>query len=574
MIALDKSDSTLVRATETISSIGHCLRELIENSIDGGAHLINISITGNGLETITVSDNGCGIDRDGLSILCTEGVTSKEFGKDLSGGRGKALDAISALSYITIDSSADNSGIGYRLTFNKDGERSIQKISCKKGTSITVQSIYHSHPVRRLYCIEHKAKQSQELNEVVASFAISTKAHFSYAMDSKLVFQVTNPTRAQRIRNILGSSVTNGMISGVEDLTGWCNGASVEYFTSSPTTNTKGRIFIIINQRPATNSSLVKAVKQEFKLCAGPKSPTAIIYISAPRDRFDFIPDCPLIGVRFVDEPKLQECICGILGKAWKTTSETLTIPKATYETPLSSPNFAPKQLKSIRSSQVISSVATSSVTTEKLIRRYQESLSYKKDHGESLKSLVTDHFDQMEIIGQWNKSFIITKLGPDIYAIDQHAANEAANFEKLRKIKTPIKQRLLQPVVIKTTPEDQENAIEHIEQCRKLGFDYEVCDEGIKVTCIPNDVSVVNGIEDLNELLGLIHDVPNATPMTRNARIQMAFHACHSSVRVGDTLSKAQMKNLLHRMATSDYPWNCPHGRPTWCCIYSLEES
>ena len=77
MKVLKKHDSTLVRATETISSPAHCLREMVENSLDAGCTILSIRLGGGGLDHISVSDNGPGITEDGLKMICDEGVTSK-----------------------------------------------------------------------------------------------------------------------------------------------------------------------------------------------------------------------------------------------------------------------------------------------------------------------------------------------------------------------------------------------------------------------------------------------------------------------------------------------------------------
>jgi DNA mismatch repair ATPase MutL len=176
-----------------------------------------------------------------------------------------------------------------------------------------------------------------------------------------------------------------------------------------------------------------------------------------------------------------------------------------------------------------------------------------------------------MEIIGQWNRSFIVTRLGSDIYAIDQHAACEAANFEQFRQSPRVERQPLLHPLLLPVSPEDHENAILHQSRLRELGFEYEILDGAVRVHTSPSAETVARGPSDFQELLGLVRDVPNSPVMTAGARSRLAYHACHASVRAGDSLGDRQMRALLSRMAHSDSPWNCPHGRPTWCCIYGL---
>lgn len=579
MNILSLSDSRLVNATETIMSVAHCLRELIENSIDAQSTIINIRLTGAGLEMISISDNGCGINREGLELLCTEGATSKELGSNLSGGRGKALDAISSLSYISVESCSDNSQKGHRLYFNEKGDRIIEPCVRPKGTSITIQSLFYTFPVRRRYWISHKSSLMSQIQEVCASFAISTNINISVSNDNHNVIQVSNYNRKQRIRSILGSQIAQGLITGKDVLEKWTPDSTVEYFSSSPTTNSNGKIIISVNGRPVSNSSIIRALKQEFHLCAGPKDPTIILYITTLRENYDFLPNDPIIAISFKNEITLQQELRLILSNAWKQTSETLTFKDVSekensfdFPSKKSESSSSKIKLKPNLTAQVLYSKRVSQTTTEKIQERFQKARSYDHDFGPSNNVIVTESFDQMEIIGQWNKSFLITRLGSDIYAIDQHAACEAQNFEKLRKQTTKRKQKLLNPFIIKASPEDLENAEIYKEEISKFGFDYDVKDDYIQVYSVPSDKNVVNDMSDFQELIGLIHDVPTSTPMTHNARIQLAYHACHSSVRVGDAMDTNQIRKLLHRMANSDYPWNCPHGRPTWCCIKILD--
>ena len=330
MNVLSQIDSRLVNATETIMSVAHCLRELIENSIDGQSSIINIRLTGAGLESISISDNGCGISREGLELLCTEGATSKEFGSDLNGGRGKALDAISSLSYITVESCADNSQKGYRLYFNENGDRIIEPCARSKGTSITVQSLFYTFPVRRRYWIGHKSALMAQIHEVCVSFAISTNISITVLNDKQNIIQVSNYNRQQRIRCILGSNISQGLITGKASLEKWASNSTIEYFTSSPTTNSNGKIIISVNNRPVSNSSIVRALKQEFHLCAGPKDPTIILYITSDRRNYDFLPNDPIIGISSRNEVVLQQELRLILSDAWKKTSQTLTFKDVT----------------------------------------------------------------------------------------------------------------------------------------------------------------------------------------------------------------------------------------------------
>jgi DNA mismatch repair protein PMS2 len=318
------------------------------------------------------------------------------------------------------------------------------------------------------------------------------------------------------------------------------------------------------------NPAITRGIKQEFKLCAGPKRPTVVLFVTSPRDTFDFVPDAPFVRATFQDEAVLQSEICRILSQAWKTTAETQIFAKSSA-VPTQSPSSP--TIRAIASRKVTPNV-TVATTTDGIVSRFSEAQEYSQDFGAVPDSMGRINFSEMEVIGQWNRSFIITRLGSSIYAIDQHAACEATNFDKLRKVDKHRKQPLIQPILIKCAPEDLENAITHQDRARELGFDYTVVDTGIEVHSVPSDRTAAAGIDDLQELLGLIQDVPHSAPMTSTVRSRLAYRACHSSVRAGDAMSHPQMRALLERMSQSDFPWNCPHGRPTWCCIHNLGDA
>ena len=569
MKVLKKQDSTLVRATETISSPSHCLREIIENSLDAECTILSIRIGNGGLDHISVSDNGPGITEDGLNMICDEGVTSKEFGKDVSGGRGRALEAISYLSYLTIETCTNNDSNGYRLQFLDDRTRKIEKITRPKGTTVTAQTLFYAHPVRRHFFLEHKSQQVQEMNEVTQSFALACNANMTVTIDNKTTLQVSSKKKESRMKSVLGDNIVKGFDTGVASLDQWREGASLEYFTASPTTMSNGKIFLIVNNRPCVCPSLLRAVKNEFRLCAGPKAPSGVFYITAPRESFDFLPNAPLITISFAKETILNKAICEILSAAWKKSSEKLTFKNIIAEEPIKSLPATPK----LKSTNPLGTETHVSITLDEIKQNYQKVKDYVPDYGPSYETIETEAFKDMEIIGQWNQSFIIAKYGCDIYAIDQHAAMEAQNFEKLRKNPSVPKQRLIRPVFMKLSPKEMDGVEENRDKCKEFGYDYEVVDGGVKIYSIPSQTKVASGADDLLDLISILKDSPGTQPLTPKARRWMAFRACHSSVRVGDTMNMRQMKDLLNRMSNSDFPWNCPHGRPTWCEIWSLQD-
>ena len=195
----------------------------------------------------------------------------------------------------------------------------------------------------------------------------------------------------------------------------------------------------------------------------------------------------------------------------------------------------------------------------------------------EEIPLLCIGDFSKMQIIGQFNNGFIITKLGGDLYIIDQHASDEKFRYEALvEHAKSNIcTQRLLKPYELYGTLLNRADEL--------LAMQQRLIDHGITITEGTNErekgpssyqlfvshVPVTNGRvctqDDVEDMLHrLLSSAPNETVLPRGTEDKFASKACRSAVMIGDALDKRQMKSIVHAMAGLMHPWNCPHGRPT----------
>ncbi|KAJ7078992.1 hypothetical protein C8R43DRAFT_351185 [Mycena crocata] len=193
-------------------------------------------------------------------------------------------------------------------------------------------------------------------------------------------------------------------------------------------------------------------------------------------------------------------------------------------------------------------------------------------------RTINKEDFAAMEIVGQFNLGFVVTRRRTDemddLFIVDQHAADEKYNFETLQQTTRIKSQKLFRPQPLELTAGDELLALENVDVLRQNGFEIDMqagteTDEEqgprLSLTAQPVSKDTVFDMKDLEELIHLMHDQP-AGQMVRcsKARAMFAMRACRKSVMIGMPLNRGQMTSVVRHMGTMDQPWNCPHGRPT----------
>nr|XP_057918422.1 mismatch repair endonuclease PMS2 [Doryrhamphus excisus] len=192
-------------------------------------------------------------------------------------------------------------------------------------------------------------------------------------------------------------------------------------------------------------------------------------------------------------------------------------------------------------------------------------------------KEISKDTFKDMEIIGQFNLGFIITKLNSDIFMIDQHATDEKYNFELLQQHTVLQGQKLIAPQKLHLTAVSESVLMENIDIFRKNGFEFLIDEDGpvmerVKLVSLPTSKNWTFGPADIEELIFMLSDSPGVMCRPSRVRQMFASRACRKSVMIGTALSTSEMKKLVVHMGEIEQPWNCPHGRPTMRHLLNLD--
>ncbi|EFQ30580.1 DNA mismatch repair protein MutL [Colletotrichum graminicola] len=325
--ALDPNVVNKIAAGEIIVAPVNALKELIENSVDAGATALEVLVKEGGLKLLQITDNGCGIQKEDLEILCERHTTSKITAfEDLAsiatyGFRGEALASISHIAHLSVTTKTRESECAWRATYldgklapAKPGQSAEPKPTAgRQGTQISVEDMFYNIPTRRR-AFRSPGEEFNKIIDIVGRYAIHCKGvAFSckkHGESGASVSVQASATEVDRIRQIYGSGVANELMhfSTSEDrwgfkATGWATNAN---YSIKKTT-----FLLFINHRCVDSTSIKKALEQLYSSFL-PKGGRPFIYLSLEIDpaRVDVNVHPTKQEVHFLNEDEIIQSIC------------------------------------------------------------------------------------------------------------------------------------------------------------------------------------------------------------------------------------------------------------------------
>ena len=193
------------------------------------------------------------------------------------------------------------------------------------------------------------------------------------------------------------------------------------------------------------------------------------------------------------------------------------------------------------------------------------------KKEKEGQESLFTAPFLSEEarishrIIGEVFQTYWLIEYGNSLYIMDQHAAHEKINFERMmrrKKEKEVFSQNII-PLSIHLSTGEREVLEGYKKEFLEMGYLWEEEPNGISLTAIPVDFPTVRQEEVLLEILdGLMED--SAILEGESIYNKIASMSCKAAVKGNQKISVAECDTILQELLQLDNPFACPHGRPT----------
>ncbi len=586
IIKLDTLTANRIAAGEVIERVASVVKELVENSLDAEAKSIKISLEESGLKEIVVSDDGSGMDYQDAKLAIEQHATSKiKTGDDLFnihtlGFRGEALPSIVSVSHFKLKTSVDGyKGFMYSL---KGGVfLSEAAVAFSKGTEITVRNLFFNTPAR----LQNLGTANSELSyitEYVTKMAIARPdVSFTLVNNNKTIFQsYGNNDPLEVIMAAYDTSVAKDMASifnnnGYFKISGYISKGQVAR-------SSKNHITLCVNGRIVRNSNIINGIVTAYSnyLVSG-RYPIVFLQIDVDYALVDVNIHPAKLEVRFSREDELIDLIVSTITKRLEKVE---FIPNITFnEEEVKSSEIQIESYQEKKDFQDVATLSTlaetigfSESTASPLI--YNESLVEKKATEElflqqeynlmgddSIKETI-ESLPKMHYLGQLFGTYIIAQAEDAFFLIDQHAANERINYEKILK-------------------EIQKEDIKTYELLIPLKLDFSLPESLL----IREKMSIFNNLslylEDFGSGSFTLRVLPTWIPsgyekefvegiitevIAGKKREKWEFLdeiakslACKKSIKANEFKSLREVEYLLNDLTKAKNPYTCPHGRP-----------
>ena len=328
---LDSSVYNLISAGEVIERPSSVVKELVENAIDAGASKITLQIEEGGIRSISVADNGCGMNESNLAKAFLPHATSKlKEANDLDcistlGFRGEALASIAAISQVTVKTKTFDSEIGCEISVNAGKTGEITPCGCNDGTLIKVENLFYNTPVRARFLKKPKAEEAFVTQTVSALILSNPEISFRYIVDGKAVFNTVGGLE-DAVFQVYSNEIANNLIYFDENFPG---GYRVYGYTGKRDLSRHNKNYqtAIINGRIIQNQTISVAASQAYgnammKRCF----PVFVINIVMPFDEVDVNVHPSKSEVRFRDTNKIFSCVYHAISLALAREEESVRL--------------------------------------------------------------------------------------------------------------------------------------------------------------------------------------------------------------------------------------------------------
>ncbi len=626
---LDFEIANLIAAGEVVERPSSVLKELIENSIDSGATEIIAEIKRGGVSLISVTDNGCGMEKEDLPVAIKRHATSKiKAREDLEsintlGFRGEALAAISSVSAVTIITKTKDAESGSMLVSEGGKILDISDVGCANGTAVIVENLFFNVPARRKF-LKKDSTEAMNCAALVEKVALSRPdISIQLKVDGEERFKTPgDKDLLNTIYAVYGKDFASKLIKAE----GTANGVRVHGYIGRNDNVRKNRNFqnVFINGRYVKSLTAMAAIEKAYtSYIAHEVFPTCVLFLDMNPTLVDVNVHPAKLEVKFASEQPVFEAIYYTVKRAiedheyrpemqlsvkdrgeknytgafvpigedtkGKQISFAPPVREYTPAVPARQISYEYKPLKvSSSGGEGFSKKDTYPSMTPKdsveLLQRYSNAEPDKnynpepvaKQESAPVAPIITEA-PEYKFIGEAFNCYLLVEYESSMLVIDKHAAHERVIFEDLKKITERdgrvASQSLLLPITVLLSPDELACATDYKAELDLVGFEFDVLDGYANICSIPSSIGSMEAESLFVKMIDEIIEGKGNPEITEKIRREQALYqiACKAAIKGGRIYDRSVSEWIVKKVLELPDVIVCPHGRPI---AYKLTKS
>ena len=310
---MDPHLSNMIAAGEVVDRPVNIVKECVENALDAGAQTIEIEVFQGGIEGITITDDGCGMDADDAVLAFSRHATSKLkdeqdlFNIQTMGFRGEALASIAAVAKVDLQTNNSEKGTHVRFEY---GENTVtEEFSCPRGTRIEITGLFLHTPARFKY-LKRANYEFSIIADTVNKMALShPNIRFILRHDGRLIFQSSGKGNQLEI---LYSMYGREVAENAQPFRNESDDFVISGYAVQPKISraNKNFIYLTINSRLIKSYPLTRAVIEGYReLMPKERYPIVLLNVEIDPQLVDVNVHPNKLEVRISKEEYLQQLI-------------------------------------------------------------------------------------------------------------------------------------------------------------------------------------------------------------------------------------------------------------------------
>lgn len=579
-----------IAAGEVVENQASVVKELVENSIDANATKIEVSLVDSGFQLIQIVDNGQGMSKEDLMMCFKPHATSKIqaqydlFNIQSLGFRGEALASIASVAKTKI-STNDGTSAGYNYDIYED---SLTEGYQRQGTNISVYNLFYNVPARLKYLQAQKSEYANIVNIITRFALMYPEISFNLTNDGK---QAINTSGNGNLLQVISGVYSLETAQNMQEFNCENNDFVVKGYISNKhaTRSNKRGINIFVNKRLVYNKELEQAIIRGYgEYLMERRYPIVVLDIVCDFQLIDVNVHPAKLEIRISKENDLTTLLESSLRNEFMIKQrEFITKPKinqptmdftyikkdyqdSTVNYPGSHPlnNEVNKPIKEDSNQQAMNDQKSPALSKDT-----RQEITYSSINQERIVERETKL--HMDVIGQFNGTYILTQSIRGFHIVDQHAAMERINYElKLDKIRNDNYeyQNLVVPIIIPLTLTEKIKVLELKKVLSEVGLNVEEqANNDLIIRQLPLWVDETNANEYVQQTIDYVLELKNVRVLNIKKE-DLIMASCKMSLKANHFLSLDEQIELIERLLKTENYDHCPHGRPI-IVTYSVTE-